>query len=804
MTRRVVTGRNTIRFVKDPPPGEKGDGIVSFTVYFKLTETLEPPSTENLDEAHGWFVSTSASCPRAATAAMPYLWECDVYVFDNISLNKSVLRLSQTMLPDKRPNLLEQTAFEPGYMDKWLTQDGDIKVDVRAGYNAFGNFPKEKRTISGTVYRHRELLLQRVMNNQEGWSKIKGDSWYTLSFWSRTRVYERTTSNLYGFNYRTLVLHPGTYRLTFNGHCSADAVSKNNYLGVAVWLQDSQGHWVKSLCSWWDSNSHLTETVDTTKTCSNTLTISAEEEETYTAKIAFYAYKQGYVSGDPLGDVTINWWRLESIGDTDHGLLNTYCYSGTETNPGLSGSTYFVDGVVLEHQQGSDCAAYFRLADDVGDSEGWTRHWVSFRTKATVPPALQNILFRMYNNYVEICQPKLEEGIMPTDWCPNDNDPQVHYSHNPRGDWWSTQAAQLDGHPEKAVYRYYMGIRDVVRARTENANAKTWFRMKKRTDSNGYTSNTEPYLDTEHWERASELNFAASELIMAEQAVIENAIVRMLRTNDRNGADKKCVEVNGNQMCVYDTNGNLKGRLCGENISSSGVGQTQAVPTLSNTMKAQDRNTIEYEEDITLWNFEVTATNNKVVIPQFLFQMRLAATKMSRCRAYAYLYMMIDNTVLEDDRRVRSWDYGQLPVGTTWEYGESTGWLQELFNYHELNLSVGQHRLHLYTAVYFHANQDYQGLMLSYQYGPNSSGANYVLDYTTDILEIGANGLKAVFGSALSIAQFTKDNNVLKIAFRSQGYGIEITPDGIKVWLNNTAYWLGRNNTGQATLTAVT
>lgn len=808
MTRRIISGRNAVRFVKDPPPGEKGDSLVSFTVYFKLTRTLEPPSTLYVDEAHGWYATTSASCPRAATAEYPFLWEYDVYVFDNESLNKQVLKLAQTMQPDIRPNLLEQTAFEPGYMDKWQNvghSEGAINVDVHNGHNAYGHMPIARwQDSSQNWYNYYNMLCQRVMNNQEGWTKLKGDSWYTLSFWARTRIYENATSNLYGFNFRTLQLHPGTYRLTFNGHCSADAVSKGNYLGVAVFLQDAQSHWVKSLCSWWNSSSILTETVDTTKTCPGTLTITVEEEATYTAKIGFYAFKNGYVTGDPLGDVTINWWKLEDVSDNDHGLLNVYCYSSVQTEPLMPGATFFVDGKVMEHAQEIDGCTAFHLADDEGDSEGWTRHWVAWRTKQVIPEAIQNVLWRGFRTYVEISQPKLEEGIMPTDWCPNDNDPQVHYSHNPRGDWWSTQAAQLDGHPEKAVYRYYMGIRDVVRARTENANVKTWFRMKKRTDSNGYTSNTDPYLDTEHWERASQLNFAASELIMAEQAVIENAIVRMLRTNDRNGADKKCVEVNGNQMCVYDTNGNLKGRLCGENISSSGVGQTQAVPTLSNTMKAQDRNTIEYEEDITLWNFEVTATNNKVVIPMFLFQMRLAATKMSRCRAYAYLYMMIDDTVLEGDRRVRSWDYGQLPVGTTWDYGESTGWLQELFNYHELNLSVGQHRLHLYTAVYFHANQDYQGLILSYQYGPNSSGANYVLDYTTDILEIGANGLKAVFGSALSIAQFTKDNNVLKIAFRSQGYGIEITPDGIKVWLNNTAYWLGRNNTGQATLTAVT
>ena len=554
MASRVVTGRSTIRFVKDPPPGEKGDSLVSFLVYFKLTETLEPPSTAYLDEAHGWYLTTSASCPRAATAAKPFLWECDVYEFDNVLLNKTVLKLAETMMPDVRPNLLEQTAFEPGYMDKWLTQDGDIKVDVRAGYNAFGNFPKEKRTISGTVFRHRELLLQRVMNNQEGWSKIKGDSWYTLSFWSRTRIYENLTSNAYGFGYRTLILHPGTYRLIFNGHCSADAVTKGNYLGVAVWLQDSEGHWIsgKNICTWWDSGAQLTETVDTTKTCSFTLTVEASDEENYTAKIGFYAFKSGYTTGTPLGNVTINWWRLESIGDTDRGLLNTYCYSGTETNPGLSGSTYFVDGVVLEHQQGSDCCANFRLADDVGDSEGWTRHWVSFRTKATVPPALQNILFRMYNNYVEICQPKLEEGLMPTDWCPNENDPTIHYCHQPAGTWTTNTR-----------YYYYNGMRDVVRAITSAAGTSwAWFRLKKRTDTNGYLSTTQPYLDTDHWEQANNLRFIMVEAMFAEDIVTDHLTVSHVKSSPAGKFELKpdgSVTMASGKFTI-DTQGNITGQ----------------------------------------------------------------------------------------------------------------------------------------------------------------------------------------------------------------------------------------------------
>lgn len=47
--------------------------------------------------------------------------------------------------------------------------------------------------------------------------------------------------------------------------------------------------------------------------------------------------------------------------------------------------------------------------------------------------------------------------------------------------------------------------------------------MNKRTTSVGYCSLTQPYLDTEHWEQAANLRFVSTELMLADQAIINLA-----------------------------------------------------------------------------------------------------------------------------------------------------------------------------------------------------------------------------------------------------------------------------------------
>jgi hypothetical protein len=53
--------------------------------------------------------------------------------------------------------------------------------------------------------------------------------------------------------------------------------------------------------------------------------------------------------------------------------------------------------------------------------------------------------------------------------------------------------------------------------------------MKKRTTSQGYVSTTQPYLDTEHWEKASNLKFAIVDAMFAEEIFTDKLTVSKIR-----------------------------------------------------------------------------------------------------------------------------------------------------------------------------------------------------------------------------------------------------------------------------------
>ena len=87
------------------------------------------------------------------------------------------------------------------------------------------------------------------------------------------------------------------------------------------------------------------------------------------------------------------------------------------------------------------------------------------------------------------------------------------------------------------------GVRHVVRAKESVSGAMTYWRMKQRTTSSGYTSTTQPYNDTSHWEKASYLKFLASDF-----ALIENAIINFQQTN---------------RILVYNSAGNVAAGMGG-------------------------------------------------------------------------------------------------------------------------------------------------------------------------------------------------------------------------------------------------
>lgn len=520
-----ITG-TCVSHTHDGEEGDDGNGISSDNFYYCQTPTIEPPQTTYLTETYGWYLRGSSNCPTAPTGKNNYLWECRYIQYDkDTSMNKKILRLVLMRDTEVKPNLLEQTAFDSeDSMDKWMHNLGSIEnvgeviPQARGALNAFGAFPTSASEKN---------FLQQVVFNPGVLAKIKSNEWYTLSFYARTRRYVDMDGNTYGFYFQNIYLKAGTYKLQYNGRCSVSAYNNNVSLNGYLWYSGDHGQtedWGKS------TNTSLLSKADTTVTTGN-FTVSTAGYY----KIGFYAYKTSGHAGTENDIVHINWWRILSVGDNSQ--IYTFLYPSAVKN----GSTYFVDGVV-KSGLGTDANVCWQLDEDDDDCDnlGWTRHSVTFQTKSSITMAEQNVLFRMYNTYVEICMVKLEQNAMPTEWCENEHDTSTECSHNPCGTWVSGN-----------TYYYCNGVRDVVRALDSANGGYNWFRMKRRTTFLGYKSTIQPYADTDHWEKGNKMKFTIVDSMFAEEIFTDKlTVARLLTTPDDRGAH---VEMHDAVLDIFGT-----------------------------------------------------------------------------------------------------------------------------------------------------------------------------------------------------------------------------------------------------------
>lgn len=495
----VRLDRETIPIITDGsrgPEGEgdPGNGIGVDDFYYCLTATPTPPTTP-LTTANGWYKQGTTGCPTAPTNAKPYLWQCEhIEYTEDTSMDKDIIKLVQVYNMGIQPNLLEQTAFDSeDVMNKWQTATGEVIPQARGQHNAWGIFP------STATYRE---MLQQLVFSPGNIGKIRSANYYTLSFYSRTRRYINVTGDTYGFFFQDIYLKGGSYKLQFNGHCSQAAKDAGVQLNGYLWYSGDHGQtedW--GIC--------VSTSIDTTADGTATTGILAVTRPGY-YKMGFYAYKTSGHAGDPGQSVTVNWWRI--LCTSNNSRLDTYCYPSAVAG----GTTYFVDGVVKTNLPGdTGIQWYLDNDDDLADNLGWTHHSVTFLTKSEITAVDQRILFRSFSTYVEICNPKLEECIMATPWCEHEGDNDMHCDHNPCGTWRSGTR-----------YYYCNGQRDTIQAAISASNTnKTWYRLKKRTTSQGYLSTTQPYLDTEHWEKASNLKFSIVDAMFAEEIFTDKLTV---------------------------------------------------------------------------------------------------------------------------------------------------------------------------------------------------------------------------------------------------------------------------------------
>ena len=547
----VRLDRETIPILKDGTkggPGDPGNGINGIYFYRMFTQSFEAPAEND----SGWIASTSGSYPTEAglTKENRYLWQKKLTSYtrsDTATIEISLLAQFDTGVQE---NLLEDTAFlSEGQMEAWETKHGNITENAVGAHNGFYLTPDFTQVVT-------EMLQQKVYKSGE-LQKLKANTWYTLSFWGAmvqyhdllsSSVYNTANTNYWivdGSKKGFYIAAGRTAIVTVTGRCYSSQV----YLRVYGYCTDDNGTWLQST------------SVKITSTSNRTVSFKITNNQS-TDKI-FYVEGYVYKSDDSQNHESgLNYRCYMSLIRIDRGAkLLTYLYrsdNGQAVQASASVPWYVNGKKYTQNTHLNDVGRSVTLDDGttgcvqdgtvVQFSQDGAMQWqlqpgmrkctVTFKTPSSLATGVYyRVLFRSwaFSHGGWISMPKLEENTIATDWIENTNDRMADdIQHVYDGPWESGKTYFYGGGT---------GVRHVVRAKESVSGAMTYWRMKQRTTSSGYTSTTQPYNDTTHWEKASYLKFLASDF-----ALIENAIINFQQTN---------------RILVYNSAGNVAAGMGG-------------------------------------------------------------------------------------------------------------------------------------------------------------------------------------------------------------------------------------------------
>lgn len=547
----VRLDRETIPILKDGTkggPGDNGNGIANVYFYRMFTQSFEAPAEND----SGWIASTSGSYPTEAglTKENRYLWQKKLTSYtrsDTPTIEISLLAQFDTGVQE---NLLEDTAFlSEGQMEAWETKHGNIMENAVGAHNGFYLTPDFTQVVT-------EMLQQKVYKSGE-LQKLKANTWYTLSFWgAMTQYHDLLSSSVYNTANTNYWIVDGSKKgfyiaagrtaiVTVTGRCYSSQV----YLRVYGYCTDDNGTWLQST------------SVKITSTSNRTVSFKITNNQS-TDKI-FYVEGYVYKSDDSQNHESgLNYRCYMSLIRIDRGAkLLTYLYrsdNGQAVQASASVPWYVNGKKYTQNTHLNDVGRSVTLDDGttgcvqdgtvVQFSQDGAMQWqlqpgmrkctVTFKTPSSLATGVYyRVLFRSwaFSHGGWISMPKLEENTIATDWIENTNDRMADdIQHVYDGPWESGKTYFYGGGT---------GVRHVVRAKESVSGAMTYWRMKQRTTSSGYTSTTQPYNDTSHWEKASYLKFLASDF-----ALIENAIINFQQTN---------------RILVYNSAGNVAAGMGG-------------------------------------------------------------------------------------------------------------------------------------------------------------------------------------------------------------------------------------------------
>lgn len=499
--------------------GADGNGIASRKAYFAVTDKPNLKSHSDI-AATAW----SADFPELSEVSdqKPYVWKSVLTTYTQLSGEYwSTPELVTTYHSGNNVNLLENAAFvSDDRMSAWSDKNGTIMTGGKDGRNFFrGLFNKR-----GSEQACKEILHQTLWSSS-GKKKIKPKTWYTLSYWSRQGAQDMeiaTTSNAYGFATKDLYLYAGhTYTLHVNGRMNKTSNTGSRVLRVQIF--NSSDSWHVDIDSSTDTDGSVIFTPTT--------------EGHYYLQAYLYPYDSDRSSVD-YGTVTLNTCRVED--NTQVGL--SYIYpSAVDTTQG-----YFIDGV-----QYTDNNTDLHASLSPNGSWNWQHHVITFKTKEKYdssndfnPDDTEHVLLRMMpspmtgqNDYLDICMPKLEEGMFATGFTDTQEDAKGLDGCILRTTEW-TSGITFHNDEELTSGTRFLDIAVVTKS-ASSFNAYKCLKTHVSSSSNAPQAG----VTTECWQPINNMAPIYTPLIMAQ-----NALLRLAQTN---------------QIVVTDSNDNVTGGMQG-------------------------------------------------------------------------------------------------------------------------------------------------------------------------------------------------------------------------------------------------
>ena len=483
---------------KDGTDGADGNGILSVTSLFAISQKKNITSYYDIS---GW--SETFQMP---TADKPYVWKCLKTVYTKSSTTYSTPELIAVYSPGVNPNLLRNASFiSLDRMSAWQYQGGTIVGNGHNGRNYYHTVFSMRKSES----EYKDTLLQTLYKSWDV-ERIKPSKWYTLSYWSKQGAEDMvffTTFSDYGNSdtRKDLYLFAGhTYTLYVNGKCTKGTDYNDRYLRVYIWKENSSGVWTTA----WSLDINETYTVE------KELTFTPSEEGEY--HIEAYLYPQKGSDGKDYGTATLNFWRLEDNTQ----VAASYVYPTViDTSAG-----YYIDG-----KEYTDNNTDLHCILTPGSSTEWQRHVITFKTKSSFVYTTdgENLLFRLFaspmtgqNVYLDICEPKLEEGMFATGFTDSAEDAKGISGCIQRVTEW---ASGIEFHNDEGLNS---GTRFLdIAVVTESATSFKAYKCLK-THISSSSNAPQAGVTTEYWEPFNSMAPIYTPMIMAQYALL-----RLAQTN---------------------------------------------------------------------------------------------------------------------------------------------------------------------------------------------------------------------------------------------------------------------------------